>query len=105
MKKIELASDAQSDLLEIWVYLGEKSVRLADRIALQIEQKIDTLSLFPAMGRSRDELQKGLRSLVVGDYLIFYQNQEEKITVLRVLHGSRDFTELFSLNEDNDENG
>jgi toxin ParE1/3/4 len=43
------------------------------------------------MGRARDDLAPGLRSLVVqSKYLIFYRVLDKKVQVMRILHGARD---------------
>lgn len=50
----------------------------------------------PDRGSPRDDLQQGLRMLVQGKHLIFYQVVESRVEVLRVLHGSMDLTRVFS---------
>lgn len=44
------------------------------------------------MGRSRDELREGVRSLRLRrfPYIMFYKVNEETLTLLRLLHGARD---------------
>ena len=51
----------------------------------------------PQMGRPRDELSTGLRSLPHGRYVVFYVPLADGIEVVRVLHGSRDIDDAFSL--------
>jgi len=48
------------------------------------------------MDRCRDELAPGLRSLPVGNYVVFYRGREGGIEVIRVLHGARDIDALFN---------
>jgi toxin ParE1/3/4 len=50
----------------------------------------DLLLMFPHAGRSRDELREGLRSLPVGNHVIFDQDIEDRTEVVRVLHGPQD---------------
>jgi len=52
------------------------------------------LADFPKMGISRDDIQAGLRSQPVGNYLIFYFPLADGIEIVRVLHGSRDVENL-----------
>jgi toxin ParE1/3/4 len=47
------------------------------------------------MGVSRDELLPSLRSLTVGNYVIFYLPLLDGIEVVRVLPGMRDLDALF----------
>ena len=108
MKKIELASDAQSHNRTYWKFgfiWVKRAFGLQTALLFRSNKKLIRSLFSQRWGVAVMSCRKVCVVLVVGDYLIFYQNQEEKITVLRVLHGSRDFTELFSLNEDNDENG
>ena len=60
-----------------------------------IEERCHTLGQFPMMGVSREELLPSLRSLVVGNYVVFYLPIEYGIDVVRVLHGMRDIDTFF----------
>ena len=42
------------------------------------------------MGCVHPELRPGLRSFPHGDYLIFYRPLRDGVSIVRVLHGSRD---------------
>ncbi len=42
------------------------------------------------MGRARDELALGLRSMPFGRYVVFYEALPDGIDVVRVLHSSQD---------------
>ncbi len=48
------------------------------------------LADFPGIGRDRSEFSPGLRSLPVGNYVIYYRRAEDGIQVMRVLHGAMD---------------
>ena len=47
------------------------------------------------MGRRREELAPGLRSILQGSYVIFYRLTEERIEIVRVLHVARDIDQQF----------
>jgi len=53
------------------------------------------LAEFPEMGRMRHEFIINLRSFPVKNYIVFYLPVENGIEILRVLHASRDITEVF----------
>ena len=53
------------------------------------------LAQFPEMGANREELMPGLRSLPVGNYLVFYLPIERGIEIVRILPGMRDIDALF----------
>lgn len=45
----------------------------------------------PNLGPLREDLAPGLRFFPVGNYLIFYLLKDDKIVVVRVFHGARDY--------------
>ena len=94
MAKIERTSKAQSDLVDIWLYIANDSPAAADKFLDQIDSICELLSASPVLGRSREELGRNLRSFPVGDYLIFYRPIRSGIVVVRVLSGYRDLDKL-----------
>lgn len=66
---------ADSDLDDIWYYIASetRSADIADRVIDGIVQR----SKYPRIGRTRDEIRRGLRSLPVGEYVIFYRIERE----------------------------
>jgi toxin ParE1/3/4 len=46
------------------------------------------------MGRTREELGPGLRSVLVQRYVLFYRVTTSGVEVLRILHGVRDLESL-----------
>ena len=89
---------AVNDLSEIWHYLAENSLESADKIIDDIQDFcLDYLSLFPEMGRKREDLQAGLRFFPHphNDYLIFYSIENGAVNIHHVFHGSREYSELF----------
>jgi toxin ParE1/3/4 len=46
---------------------------------------------FPLLGRSRDEVRPGLRSLAVGEHVAYYRVQhDDSIRISRILHGRQE---------------
>ena len=95
MPSIVLRPKALADLVEIWAYIAEDSIRQADAFAGRIDQQFRMLARQPNLGRERPELLEGLRSIPIGSYLIFYTPRPRGIEVVRVLHGARDLTLFF----------
>lgn len=95
MPKIDRSSLADTDMLEIWCFIGENNLSAADRVIEDIEGTLRMLSRNPLAGRQRRELRPHLRSFPVGNHLIFYMPIEDGIYVFRVLHGNRDYTDIF----------
>jgi toxin ParE1/3/4 len=83
---------AETDLLEIWLFIAEDSTTHADTLLDKIKNQLDSIGQQPEMGRLRPELGLGLRSFPVGNYIIFYRVEIENIQVIRILNGSRDIS-------------
>ena len=85
---------ALADLIEIWEYIADDSPSNATRFLELIEDKLDGLARQPAMGRARDELSDHLRSFPIGRYVAYYLPVADGIDLVRMLHGSRDVSDL-----------
>ena len=86
-----VAPQAESDLDEIWYFLATQSsnIDVADRVIDSITARFALLARQPYIGRRRDEdLRPGVRSLVVGNYVIAYRVDGDNVLILRVLRGS-----------------
>lgn len=90
---------ARSDVAEIWDYIADDSSARADAFVDSLDRKLRALAERPHMGRTREELADGLRSLPVGRYVIFYRVLAEGIEVVRVVHGARDLGAIFDTDE------
>jgi len=92
---------ADSDLDDIWYYIASEtgSIQIADRVIDSIVQRFLLLAKYPRIGRVRDELRAGLRSLSIGDYVVFYRISGENVVVLRVLHGKRDTERILATDD------
>ena len=95
MLPVHKTPQAERDLIEIWKYIAKDNEENADRTYQLLEEKCDKLAEFPQIGAPKDELLSGMRSLVHGNYLIFYKIQADCIVILRVLHGAQDLPTFF----------
>jgi toxin ParE1/3/4 len=93
--RITLRSEAETDVLEIWGYIADDSVVEADHWLDRLDEKFALWAEQPSIGRSREELAPGLRSMPFGRYVVFFMPQAEGIDIVRVLHGSRDVDQAF----------
>jgi toxin ParE1/3/4 len=98
MSQYKLTKAADSDLMEIWLFIAQDDIDTADRITGTIIDKFALLAKHPKMGRERPELAPSLRSFVEGKYTIFYRLTLDTIEIVRVLHGTRDIEGIFSEN-------
>ncbi len=95
MARVVKSAAAISDLLEIWLYIGQDNRLAADALIDSIDDKCRVLAEHPHMGRRRAELGSDLHSFAEGRYVIFYRVRSDGIEVIRVLHGARDIPRFF----------
>ncbi len=97
MSRVVLSPAAVRDLDEIWLFIARDSPKNADRFIDRLLAVChDTLAPSPAMGRSRDEFELGLRSFPVQNHVLFYRSIGDGVAIVRVVHGRRDLLALFS---------
>jgi toxin ParE1/3/4 len=94
--RVEFSSHSLTDLEEIWTYLAEVREKSADKILKNLLENCSRTLVHPKMGRQRNELTFGLRSFPVSKYMIFYQQTDFGIEIVRVLHSSRDIPQVFN---------
>ena len=98
-KLIELAPDAVDDLTEIngYISLVLKNPEAADRIVNCILDEIERLSDSPELGvsfESKFGIHTDLRYLVVEKYIVIYRNTDEKVRVIHVFYGKRNYLKI-----------
>lgn len=86
---------AEQDLLDIRAFIAQHSPVAAERMLDRFQGCILLLSAQPLIGEARADLRPYLRQMPVGNYVIFYRYIAEEVTIVRVLHGARDFPTLF----------
>jgi toxin ParE1/3/4 len=97
--RIRLAPQAESDLDEIWLYVARNSgsPEIATRHIDSIARSFALLARFPLIGRSLEVSKRpDVRTLVAGNYIVFYRPLESEIRVLRVIHAARDAYAVFT---------
>src|SRR4051794_11029266 len=96
MRRYHLTRAAQADLREIKEYIIEHGTpRAAERWVHTLRQGCQRVANTPGMGRPREDLHPGLRSLAVGNYLICYRQESGRVDIVHILHGARDLERLF----------
>ena len=84
----------EEDLHRIWSYIADRSPQAADRIVRRIESRVDGLREFPNVGETQPQFGANCRRVIVGNYLVFYLAHDDRVEVLRVLHGARRIEDL-----------
>ena len=88
---------AENDLDDIWDYIGREnqSPVSADRLITSLIEKARSYAEQPEMGTLHSDLGPDVRSFSVSNYIVFYLPMERGIFVLRVIHGARDYPNMF----------
>lgn len=86
---------ARQDLLSIWAYIAEDNPTAADHLLDSLDDACAKLAAYPKMGQARTDIAPTLRYFPVGNYLILYQESNDGIEVIRVLHTARDMAAVF----------
>lgn len=101
MNNVNKQEQANRDLEEIFVFIGERDLDTGLDFLFAAEQTFELLAKMPLIGsprRFRSSRLRNLRQFPVKsyeDYLIFYRPTDDGIEVLRVLHGRRDIEAIF----------
>lgn len=85
---------ANADLDEIWESIARENRDAADRLILEIYERVKLLAKFPDAGHSRKDLA-GARPLLffpVGKYMIAYKSDSDPLVVVRILHAARNLS-------------
>ena len=86
---------AETDLIDIWLFITEDSVINADAYLRRIEQLFRVLADQPLMGQNRNEIADSIKSFPIESHVIFYYALDDGIDIVRVLHGARDIEAVF----------
>lgn len=91
-RSIARSRQCDEDLLEIWLYVALDDPAAADRMIDRIERRWTQLIDQPFSGTAREDIGRDVRQLVAGSYLVLYRVGDDRIDIVRVLHGRRDLT-------------
>ena len=81
MSRLRFSRRAEHDLDRIGDHIKQRNRAAAERWVDLIESKCRSLAEQPGLGRPRGDLRQDLRSLAVGNYLIFYRPIEGGVEV------------------------
>ena len=92
---VVVTAEAEADLENIASYVAEQSPRSALTLIRGLRDKCESLAdaprAYPLVPRYEHE---GIRRRPFGNYLIFYRVGDDKIEVIQILHGARDYEPL-----------
>ena len=73
MRTVVRTTEAEEDLIGIWIYIARDNPAAADDTLRGIEEKFSMLAENPRIGKALPELRKGMRRWPFGEYLILYR--------------------------------
>ena len=92
---VEWTDPAKQDLKSIHDYIATDSKLYAKKVSFEIVEKTEKLNLFPEIGRIVPEIgDPKIRELIIYSYRIIYEIYPDKIAILALVHGKRDFTKI-----------
>jgi toxin ParE1/3/4 len=95
MRELTKSSQAERDLLSIWLQLSVHSDSAAEHAIDLIEQRCSVIQQFPYGGEPCPQFGENLRWFPAGNYVIFYRPEVDRVQVVRVLDGRRDLNRAF----------
>jgi toxin ParE1/3/4 len=96
MRKLLIKRQARVDLLDIWDYIAADNVTAANRVLQKLDAAMRGLADMPGKGHTRAEVRDPrYRFWTVYSYVIAYRYDDTTLTVVRVVHGRRNFGRLF----------
>ena len=98
IKEVEVSPFAQDDLNEIIEYYSSLLQNYVESTISEFEENVMSLQQHPRSGRISPELERqGItqyRELIQGYYRIIYKISKDKVTVLTIIDGRRNFEEI-----------
>jgi toxin ParE1/3/4 len=100
MKPLFRTTAAIGDLISAATYLGSKTSGLETRFLDAVEESLDRIAQKPEIGgvyENQNPRLAGMRVWRVAGfekYLIFYQISDDRIEIVRILHGARDIAAI-----------
>src|SRR5438045_3622133 len=83
---------ADLDLDSVWDFIAAANVSAADSLLDRIGRSLQMLADNPKPGRAKPELGQQMRSLAVGNDVIFYIAEPSGVDVVRVRNGRQDIS-------------
>ncbi len=96
-QKFRLTEPAIKDIEQIADYIAKQSGLVQSELFLnKLDAKFTKIAKFPNIGRQRNEILPGIRSISIDNYLILYMPIGQDVEIFRVISGYRNLSALFS---------
>ncbi len=92
---------AIKDLIAIadWLATEAQSRAVGQEFVARLRQRCHAIAALPGtLGRARDDLGSGIRSLAWRNYVILFRYFDGELQVVRIIHGQRDLPAMLAPN-------
>ena len=96
MQELQFTFRARRDIFGIGEFISRDSPVQAIRFIAKLEEHCWLLASRPLIGRPRNDLASGLRSISFGKYVIFFRPISGGAEIMRVIHSARDLRQAFN---------
>lgn len=87
MIKLHWTSKAASDLVRLYEFLSPLNKQFAAQIVQSLSKAPNNLQSHPRLGERLEEFDpREIRRIVIGDYEMRYEIQQETLYILRIWH-------------------
>jgi toxin ParE1/3/4 len=96
------AGPAKTDLKAIHDFIASDSKYYAKKVIQDIIDRTNIIETYPMIGRKVPEIDdENVREIFAYSYRILYEIKSEKIYIIGIIHGRRDFisTQVYKLKE------
>ncbi|OWJ68645.1 type II toxin-antitoxin system RelE/ParE family toxin [Inquilinus limosus] len=91
MRRLVVTAAAAADLQAIGRFAAETwGLDQKTRYLAQIRERFRQIRATPGLGRPRDDIHSGFRSLAAGRHVIFYREAVDLVEIVRILHDRMD---------------
>lgn len=95
MARYVISPLAEQDMEAIGDYIAQDNPQRALTFIAELRSQCAKIAALPKACRSRPELGEDIRSFAYGNYVIFIQDSQKKLCIVRVLHGAMDIENRF----------
>ncbi len=91
MTVVQYQAAAGADLVEVWLQVADDGgTDRADEYISRLQAICELLASQPGMGVDRPDIAQGIQSFPVDRYVIYYEQHDLVVSVLRVWHTAQD---------------
>jgi toxin ParE1/3/4 len=81
---------ARADIAQIWLFISNDRPGAADRLLDRFERHFELLADNLELGETCPHLLTDVRRSSVGNYIVLHRPRQDRVEILRVIHGARD---------------